>query len=581
MTILFKLQVRIYIETMRTYTADSCYSWIIAVACHVIHFFLYGIFRIEGLLFVEVMSDYNLNREQASIPFIIGSTFKCLVGPLAGYLANTLGFRPVIAFGCILASIGIGTCYFSPNIQLICFLWGILFGLGCSMATSMLPQVINLHFKKHASKANGLSLAGISVAGFILSPIVTALLDTYGLSGTYLVLSAIILNSLPASLLIRVPSDDYSTDVLNDTEICTMLSIEETVTRDNNLEVLNTNNCLKSSDSTDSKDCNGIVQNISNNSCNQQPQNSHGLLHEYTNKETATGDKDLISGSEEILTMNRSEVLTSKVKLQEISEKMSSIDVIELQKFPLSNSEKNKIINSSGETNGNVRVVYLPVDREHKSTSSKRSFAAKKLKSCVQSFGIFFDPIFLFISIARCITIFFLLVIPTVIIDFSRDKNLSGSESLYLLMSFSGFDLAGKIGLGWITDAGYITMSKYTAISFCVMAASLAFMTWSNGFAMILIGVAGVSVCSGTLAPAFPVLVRQFMEKEKQTMAISSSLVLMVPLSFLTTPLIGYFRDGLGSYSGLFYCMSVVCVLCGALILLLPCISRRMHKNLA
>ncbi|GFY69077.1 hypothetical protein TNIN_151111 [Trichonephila inaurata madagascariensis] len=487
------------------------------------------------------MAIYNLNREQTSIPFIIGSTFKCLVGPLAGYLANTIGFRPVIAFGCVLSSVGIGSCYFAPNIQLICFLWGILFGLGCSMATSVLPQVINLHFKKHASKANGVSLAGISMAGFFLSPIVTALLDRYGLAGTYLVLSAIVLNSLAASLLIKVPSQNYSENTKNISEICT--SYDGTVTKD-----------LKDSD-------------------NQHPRNSHA--YECINNVTAITNQDLTSGSKESFSAIQNEASIPQEKLQSISTKMSPVSVGEFQNVSRNKGENCKMSNFLDESNKNVGEVCLSDDSKSKITSPRPKSASNKIKSCVHAFNIFLDPIFLFISLSRCIVIFFLLVIPTIIIDFSKDKNLSKNQSLFILMSFSGFDLIGKVGLGWITDGGYITVTKYTCICFCIMSASLAFMTWSNGFAMILIGVAGVSMCSGTLAPAFPVLVSKFMEKEKHTMAISSSMVMMVPLSFTTTPLIGYFRDDLGSYNGLFYSMSAFCIVCGALILSIPCLSRR------
>ncbi|GFQ70883.1 hypothetical protein TNCT_551991, partial [Trichonephila clavata] len=519
------------------------------------------------------MAIYNLNREQTSIPFIIGSTFKCLMGPLAGYLANTIGFRPVIAFGCVLSSVGIGSCYFAPNVQLICFLWGILYGLGCSLATSVLPQVINLHFKKHASKANGVSLAGISMAGFFLSPIVTALLDRYGLSGTYLVLSAIVLNSLAASLLIKVPSQNYSADTKNNPEICTMKINDEAFCKDKNLDHLNINSCLINSSSSEFKSCNGIIAKDLKDSYNQHPQNSHA--YECINNVTAFTNQDLTSGSKESFCAIQNEASIPQEKLQTISTKTSHINVGALQNLPLNKGENCKIVNLLDEPNRNVSEVRLSVDNNYKITSSRSNSASNKLKSCVHAFNIFLDPIFLFISLSRCIVIFFLLVIPTIIIDFSKDKNLSKNQSLFILMSFSGFDLLGKIGLGWITDGGYITMTKYTCICFCIMSASLAFMTWSNGFAMILIGVAGVSMCSGTLAPAFPVLVRQFMEKEKQTMAISSSLVMMVPLSFTTTPLIGYFRDNLGSYNGLFYSMSAFCIVCGVLILSIPCLSRR------
>ncbi|GIY39396.1 MFS domain-containing protein [Caerostris extrusa] len=167
---------------MKTHSTDSCYSWIIAVACHVIHFLLYGMLRVAGLLFVEAMVLYNVDREVASLPFVICFTGRCAAGPVSGFFAQIFGFHQ--------------GGHFRRHGNCLC----------------IASQVINLNFKKHGSKANGLSLAGVPVAGFVLSPIVIALIEGYGLNGTFLILSAIVLNSVPAAMLIKIPSSKTPKD---------------------------------------------------------------------------------------------------------------------------------------------------------------------------------------------------------------------------------------------------------------------------------------------------------------------------------------------------------------------------------
>ncbi|GIY39399.1 hypothetical protein CEXT_548921 [Caerostris extrusa] len=93
-------------------------------------------------------------------------------------------------------------------------------------------------------------------------------------------------------------------------------------------------------------------------------------------------------------------------------------------------------------------------------------------------------------------------------------------------MSFSGFDLFGKLALGWITDGGYIARNKYIAIGLYTMGASLLVMDY---------------------------VVKWICHVD------------------------GYFRDDLGSYDGLFYTMSVICFLCGMMVIILPCVER--HKR--
>ncbi|PRD33921.1 UNVERIFIED_CONTAM: hypothetical protein NCL1_16138 [Trichonephila clavipes] len=62
------------------YTTDSYHSWIIVAASHIIHFFLFGMFRVGGLLYVEAMAIYHIDRETASVPFVVAYTLRCLSG---------------------------------------------------------------------------------------------------------------------------------------------------------------------------------------------------------------------------------------------------------------------------------------------------------------------------------------------------------------------------------------------------------------------------------------------------------------------------------------------------------------------
>ncbi|GFT90832.1 hypothetical protein TNCV_3863861 [Trichonephila clavipes] len=94
-------------------------------------------FRVGGLLYVEAMAIYHIDRETASVPFVVAYTLRCLSGPLSGYLINVLGFRPVISFGCVLAAVGVGICCFAKNITFISFVWGGLFATSPKLLCSL------------------------------------------------------------------------------------------------------------------------------------------------------------------------------------------------------------------------------------------------------------------------------------------------------------------------------------------------------------------------------------------------------------------------------------------------------------
>ncbi|GFU48106.1 uncharacterized protein NPIL_126231, partial [Nephila pilipes] len=71
------------------------------------------------------------------------------------------------------------------------------------MATVLIPEVLSRNFDEYLSNANGLAFSGECIAGFLLPPILQICLNTFGLSGTFLLLSGLILNSIPAALLLN------------------------------------------------------------------------------------------------------------------------------------------------------------------------------------------------------------------------------------------------------------------------------------------------------------------------------------------------------------------------------------------
>ncbi|GFT69285.1 uncharacterized protein TNCV_2334571 [Trichonephila clavipes] len=77
------------------------------------------------------------------------------------------------------------------------------FGFG--LATVLIPQVLSYHFSRHMDKAVGLTFSNECIMFFALSPMTEVLLKTYDLSGTFLILSGLLLHTVPAALLLEIP----------------------------------------------------------------------------------------------------------------------------------------------------------------------------------------------------------------------------------------------------------------------------------------------------------------------------------------------------------------------------------------
>ena len=70
----------------------------------------------------------------------------------------------------------------------------------------MYPVIINQYFLKYRATASGLSHSGACVGTFLLPFVIEYMLRNFGLPGTFLITGGLILNVLPAALLMIEPS---------------------------------------------------------------------------------------------------------------------------------------------------------------------------------------------------------------------------------------------------------------------------------------------------------------------------------------------------------------------------------------
>ncbi|GFV92777.1 uncharacterized protein TNCV_1376271 [Trichonephila clavipes] len=135
--------------------------------------------------------------------------------PLIGYLGKRFNPKVVTVSGTFLCSISVFGCFFAEDITTITVLWGIGFGFGYGLATLLTPQVLSYHFSKHMNKSTGLTFSSECVMFFLLSPVIQVFLKTYDLSGTFLILSGLILHTVLAAMLLEIP-ETSSTNVCCD-----------------------------------------------------------------------------------------------------------------------------------------------------------------------------------------------------------------------------------------------------------------------------------------------------------------------------------------------------------------------------
>lgn len=188
---------------MKSNSIDRGRAWLIAFACFWTHLTVAGIILSSGVLFPATVNSLNITREQASWPFTLGNIFAAIGISLSGLLLTLLSIRIQAVIACLICFFGTAFSYFAKDIISLSLLYGVINGLGEGLMNGTSLIIISQYFIKYRAIATGILFAGMSASCMVLPPLITYLIEVYGVKGCLLLLSGIALNGLPAALLYR------------------------------------------------------------------------------------------------------------------------------------------------------------------------------------------------------------------------------------------------------------------------------------------------------------------------------------------------------------------------------------------
>ncbi|CAM1325793.1 Uncharacterised protein g9072 [Pycnogonum litorale] len=158
-----------------------------------------------GMYTIAMYQTFDLTRGEAvTISMTLTGCFYGF-GVLSGNLVPKFGYRRILLLGNILTFLGLFLSYFAWSATHLILTFGILQGSGVGLAIIPNVSIISRYFDKHKGKANGILYAGGSFGAFVLPPFIEYLLEEYGTSGTFLIMSGLNLNTLAFTCLIHDP----------------------------------------------------------------------------------------------------------------------------------------------------------------------------------------------------------------------------------------------------------------------------------------------------------------------------------------------------------------------------------------
>ncbi|KAH8039818.1 hypothetical protein HPB51_009074 [Rhipicephalus microplus] len=141
--------------------------------------------------------------------------------------------------------------------------------------------------------------------------------------------------------------------------------------------------------------------------------------------------------------------------------------------------------------------------------------------------------------------------------DMAVDKGLSVESAVYLLHAYSTADLAFRVLSGWFVDRKYLPIecSKLAGFVFSVAGAQ-AIRTSKTLvpliFSSLLFG-CGTGINIGIIAP----LLQHDFKRESLAMMFGGVMFITGLIILTRPPVVGYFRDTIGDYDGLFHALTV------------------------
>lgn len=184
----------------------SFYGWrMVAVGCLFrllgggVHFYGFTVF------FLPLSRDLGINRAATSLIFSIARAEGALEGPLAGYMIDRFGPRPVMLVGVIMSGLGYISLYWVDSYLTFLIVYMAVISLAFGAGFQHGPMVLaNSWFIRWRGRAMALVSASIGLGGAIVTPLLAIVVNSWGWRWGVLSAGIVILGAgVPLAAMVR------------------------------------------------------------------------------------------------------------------------------------------------------------------------------------------------------------------------------------------------------------------------------------------------------------------------------------------------------------------------------------------
>ena len=170
------------------------YSWYIVGASFVILFFNAGARLSIGVIFKPLISEFGWTRTQVSLAFLVNMTVFALSLVVVGRIYDRYGPKWVIVISTLFLSAGYLAVSFISYFSQFLFFYGIVSAVGLGgTSVPLVAALTSKWFVKSRGLAISIALSGSCIGQFLLVPLITTFVLTYGWRASYFYIGLIML----------------------------------------------------------------------------------------------------------------------------------------------------------------------------------------------------------------------------------------------------------------------------------------------------------------------------------------------------------------------------------------------------
>lgn len=467
--------------------------------------------------------------------------------------------------GSIFITIAIMVNGFAENIGMLIVSNGILLGIGFGCTHGPATVMVSVYFKKRRGLANGVANLGASVGGFVLPLFIRYLLDSFGLKGSFIILSGIMLNLLAFSGLMR-PIKVHS--VVN--------KEEETILVENNKgRLLQTDAKLKLE--------HGLQDKRSPNESTCEYKTSVSMFK--SNFKPCAKESVSYNNQHKVKLFSSYQQLTSSKKSsrkRSISETLpNSCQEEQLFESPMKSISVNSGLFAYASSILNTerfeaRKTNLKINDMNRKCSFKRTCA--NIKNLI-NFDLITNRLFILLLVVSFLSVVGCAHPVTFIPPHAKDLGINDHDIALLLSVIGGSDLLGRILTIFIADTKFLKCSQLVALSLFLTGISLNLAPILEEFWSLAVMGGVYGVFAGVYLTLFPVVLINFVGLEQFSSGMGILALFQGAALTVSIPIIGFLRDKTGTYLGPLHLLGTCSLLAAGLLLFEPFVRKVQEKR--